>query len=297
MYDQTNNHQDYSRKPLFRGLIAGVLILLLLIPASFVNNLVKEREERQKEVVSEVSNKWARAQVFTSPYLVIPYYGKDSSHTIHQLILLPAQLNVSGKILPATRTRSIYHVLLYNSDLLASGSFNIRLPVNIAAGDVHWNEAKICMGINDFRGLQEEVNLNFNNRAYLLQPGLPYGGIDAQGLSSVVDVNEILASGKLSFSLALKLKGSEKLSFVPLAANSVFNIRSTWPNPSFNGNTLPATHQVTGNGFDAQWKFIGANLPFTTSSSDMSLNKSEVSFGINMLQPADQYAKTSRCTK
>ena len=46
-------------KTIIKGLIIVVLVLLLLIPAYFVKDLIKEREDRQKEAFDEVSSKWA----------------------------------------------------------------------------------------------------------------------------------------------------------------------------------------------------------------------------------------------
>lgn len=40
-----------------RLLTIGVLILLLLIPVSIVQDLIKERHERQEEAIKEVSDK------------------------------------------------------------------------------------------------------------------------------------------------------------------------------------------------------------------------------------------------
>src|SRR5436853_7221075 len=60
-------------KLLIKGLLIGALVLLLLIPAYFVQNLIQEREERQKEAYAEVSGKWAGPQNLTGPVLVIPY--------------------------------------------------------------------------------------------------------------------------------------------------------------------------------------------------------------------------------
>ncbi len=46
-------------KLLIKGLLISGLVLLLLIPAFLVQNVISERESRQKEAVAEVSGKWA----------------------------------------------------------------------------------------------------------------------------------------------------------------------------------------------------------------------------------------------
>lgn len=60
-------------KILIKKLIPGGFILLMLIPTLFINNLIKEKETRQKEVVKKVSSKWATVQTVSGPFLVVPY--------------------------------------------------------------------------------------------------------------------------------------------------------------------------------------------------------------------------------
>jgi inner membrane protein len=48
-------------KLLVKGIIIGLLVLLLLIPTYFVQNLISEREARQKEAFNEVSSKNGQA--------------------------------------------------------------------------------------------------------------------------------------------------------------------------------------------------------------------------------------------
>lgn len=117
-----------SNKVIIKAAITGGLILLMLIPTVFITNLVKEREQRQHEVVEEVSNKWAKAQTITGPYIVIPhvetYLTKENKKEVIRtnVVLLPEDLAVSGTLAPEERKRSIYTVLLYKTNLLAKGN-------------------------------------------------------------------------------------------------------------------------------------------------------------------------------
>ena len=52
----------------------GILILILLIPASMIQSLIREREARQDEAIMEINNKWGHEQTITGPILTIPYY-------------------------------------------------------------------------------------------------------------------------------------------------------------------------------------------------------------------------------
>ncbi|RYD82435.1 MAG: hypothetical protein EOP53_03730 [Sphingobacteriales bacterium] len=83
-----------NNRTMIKGFITGGLILLMMIPTLFITSLIDEREARQKEIVKEVSSKWATAQTLSSPFLVVPYsytyQGSDGKNAIAKtnLILL-----------------------------------------------------------------------------------------------------------------------------------------------------------------------------------------------------------------
>lgn len=306
-YEQTktihNEHTGNGNKTLIKGLITGALILIMLIPTVFISNMITERQVRQQEVVKDVSSKWASAQTVTGPYLMIPYVyaqkdavGKVFTDTKY-LILLPDNLSVTGTIIPEQRLRSIYKVLLYKSQLNSKGNFLLQLPKDINPSSLLLNEIKVCAGITDFKGIEQKVDITLNGVTYTLSPGLPTDMIDSNGLSASVNLTLEEISKPISFDMPLQLKGSEQLHFVPLSGNSQFAIKSTWPDPSFDGNTIPTEREVNENGFTAKWSFNKANLPFGTLLKEGKINKAGQDFGISMIQPADQYAKTTRSVK
>ncbi len=292
-----------ANKTMVKGLITGALILIMMIPAVFVSNLVTERQQRQQEVVREVSSKWASEQTLTGPYIYIPYTiteeDKDKKPVLVQkhLLLLPDNLSVTGTISPEIRPRSIYKVLLYRSRLQASGNFKFRIPREIDPASLHLQDAKICFGITDFKGIEEKMTIDFNGTSNELSPGLPAADIDENGLAAPVSISAADLDKPLNFDMQIKIKGSEQLHFVPLAGNSQFALQSGWGNPSFDGNNLPAERKVDDSGFAAKWMFNKANLPFGTVLQGSAFDKKNFAFGVSMLQPADQYAKTMRSVK
>lgn len=299
----TNENPPHSNKVLIKAFITGILILVMLIPTVFITQMVKERELLQKQVVEEVSNRWSKAQTITSPYIVVPYnetfVTKDNKMIVSQknVILLPEELQVTGKLFPEERKRSIYTVLLYKSSLQSNGNFKVRIPANIKAENFVFNQARLCIGVSDFKGIEEKVRVTFNGNVYDLTPGLPTNEIDETGLSSGIPFTAADFEKTLPFTMGSKIKGSEQLSFVPLSGNSSFSMSSAWPNPSFDGASLPSERQVSAAGFSAKWAFNKANLPFNTFLKDFKMNKESYAFGVSMLQPADQYAKTMRSVK
>jgi inner membrane protein len=206
-------------------------------------------------------------------------------------------MNVDGALTPENRKRSIYNVLTYRSNVNVNGNFHTQLPKDIDAGSIQWNDAKLCVGISDFKGIEEKITVIFNGTGYDLTPGLPTKEIDSSGLSVSIPLDASSLVAKKNFSFNVKLKGSQQLQFLPLSANSKFALRSSWANPSFDGNVIPNKREVNDKGFVAQWQFNQANLPFSTVVKEGSLKASPLAFGVSMVQPADQYAKTMRSVK
>ena len=106
-------------KLLVKGLLIGGLVLLLLIPAWFVQNVVGERETRQKEAFNEVSSKRAGRPNISGTVLVLPYTetatcDKGQTFVLKKLAyLLPDKLTIESEVKPVERHRGIFQVMLY----------------------------------------------------------------------------------------------------------------------------------------------------------------------------------------
>ncbi|HEY4967357.1 MAG TPA: cell envelope integrity protein CreD [Puia sp.] len=295
--------QNPSNKILFKGIITAVLIGVMMIPTLFINNLVEERQARQESVVKEVNSRWAEAQTLTGPYIYLPYttigqdaYNKPVEIKQH-LLIIPDEKQVSGNVETETRLRSIYKVLLYRAVISDKGDFILQVPKDIALERIQWPDARICFGISDFKGIEEKMIIWFNGSDNELSPGLPGNEINEKGLSAPIAITAADLGKPLSYHMNIKLKGSSMLHFVPLSGNSKFSLQSTWPNPSFDGNNLPGARMISDKGFSASWAFNKANLPFGTVLRDFKFEESSLAFGVTMVQPADQYAKTNRSVK
>ena len=303
--ESPNPTSNHSNRILVKGFITGGLILLMLIPTLFIQNLISERQQRQKEVVKEVSSKWASAQNLSGPFLTVPYtrfvQGENGKIIPEKtnVILLPQNLKVQSEMTPEKRTRSIYNVLLYKSNTDFAGTFNIKIPKDIDTGNLDYANAKLCVALSDFMGIEEEVNVNFNGENLLLNPGLPVNDFGDAGLSVPIKFNQEDLQKNIPFQFNIKLKGSEQLHFMPLSATARFKIKSTWPSPSFDGNLLPASRSVSDKGFEAEWNFNQANLPFGTviEANKIKDKGTQLAFGVSLVQPASQYDKTSRSVK
>ncbi|MBA2561394.1 MAG: cell envelope integrity protein CreD [Chitinophagaceae bacterium] len=292
---------------IIKAIFIGILILALLIPTAFIIYLVNERQERKGEVVHEISNKWSAAQTISGPYISVPYFINDNNNpktpaVKKYLYLLPEQLNINSTIATETRYRSIYKVPVYTADILLQGKFeNNKLnKLNIPLQEIRWHEASLCIGLSDFKGISEEIHIKRNDSIYPFEIGLPENDLLLTGVSAAfpLSVNNIMDES--SFSIRLKLKGSQKIHFTPLGSTTQVRMQSSWKDPAFDGKFLPDSHRINTNGFSANWNILHFNRSFPqqfTSGSINNLQLSESSFGINFLQPVDAYTQTMRSVK
>ncbi len=287
---------------LIKGLLIGFLILLMLIPSAMISNLVSERASRQAQVISEVSSKWATAQTITGPVLIVPYLysykgPNDKVVTVKKWAhFLPDDLKINGKVLPEVRRRTLYDVTLYRSDLSLTGRFN-TLPLGklqLTPENMVWSEARLLIGIDDARGLQDEIALTWGDTQTRFEAGVPENNALKDGLSAAVPLN---AQSNIAFTVKLNLRGSENLSFVPVGRSTEASISSTWPHPDFNGHFMNDGATINDKGFNAHWKILQASRPFPQAWKDGTPDLRASSFGVHLIQPADGYAKTERSVK
>ncbi|HEX6191045.1 MAG TPA: cell envelope integrity protein CreD [Chitinophagaceae bacterium] len=318
--DTTANNILQKSKLLIKGLIIGGLVLLLLIPAIFVQNLIREREHRQKEAVAEVSGKWAGKQIITGPVLVLPYW-KATTDVNKQVItvkdyayFLPSRLNITSTVTPQEKHRGIYKVMLYTSSSKMEGTFEkVSLSLlNIAESSIIWNEAFVKFHVADVKGLNNEIKLNWNDTSLTLLPQSFGEDRSAGGLGSLLNVTSIADLQSVNFSTVIDLNGSERLLFTPVGKTTTVKLSSTWPHPSFTGNILPQQSDTNAKGFTANWtslshtraypqQWLGNAHSFRTFFPDEEMHSdvtvTAASFGMDLFVPVNGYQKTMRSVK
>jgi inner membrane protein len=309
----------------------GFLVLILLIPSAWIQDLMQERQLRADGVMQEVSSKWSGSQTLSGPILVIPYKvqekidrGKDGIEIreyTHKYFFLPEKLDITGQVAPEVLHRGLFDVAVYNSSLEIKSNFTQPdlAALNIAATDVLWKDAYMIFSITDLRGINENLIFNVGDSAKGTEPSSNLG-VSVRKISryqsetypdAVTDDNtEFSSSGvvaKLGWEtsddftgntlIKLSLKGSQRLNFVPSGKTTSVNLSGAWNDPSFDGEFLPETREITESGFTANWKVLHYNRPFSQqwNTSDEKLSGSD--FGVKLLVPVDQYQKSIRTSK
>ena len=279
------------------------LVLVLQIPSAMISSVMHERESRRDSVVQEINGKWGWSQTITGPFFTVPfkeYYtdkNKEQKSRIRYFHFLPDQLNITGKITPHIRYRSLYEAVLYTTQLKVSGRFTVpgMEQLTISPENILWDKALLSIGISDMRGIQEQISVKWSGTTYAVTPGLQTTDIASAGVKTRIPLSP--EAGTATFSLQLHLNGSEAIRFIPVAEETVVELASDWPSPSFNGAFLPARRSVNEKGFSASWKVLHLNRNFPQVWQGNQYKVNEAAFGLKLLITADIYQKSIRISK
>ena len=283
-----------------------IIALLLLIPTSMIRGLIYEREQTKNQAITEVGSKWGGQQTISGPFISIPYnkyvkeYStKDSKEKVvvmrEFIHILPNELSIEGMMDPEQRNRGIYDIVVYNSKLNVKGKFaQVNFAeLDIPIGDIQFDKARLVVGIDDLRGIEQQVDLNWNERKYAFNPGVASNDIVSSGINTLVNFNSSDSSTYV-FSLNLDLKGSQLLYFTPVGKVTDIKVSSAWANPSFNGAFLPDQREVSDKGFTANWNVLHLNRNYPQIWTGNKNSIAESAFGIDLLLPVDNYQKSHR---
>lgn len=306
----------------------GFMMLILLIPASWIEGLIRERQSRSDEVIREVSEKWSGRQMLSGPVLRIPFTQKEKTKTWHEgkqveeIIetehygyFLPEDYKVKSDISTEVRKRGIFEVVVYKSGIDMNAQFAVPdfSGWSIPDEQVHWKEAVLLNGITDLRGIGENPVVKVGEATLPSEPlsdiGItvnqysranadPVEGTSGYSMSGIITPLGWAAKPESigGVNMQLNLKGSESLYFVPTGKSTEVSSTSSWASPSFEGKLLPE-HTVTDSGFTAVWKVLSFNRPFSQKWMDHDQSLSGSEFGVRLLIPADQYQKSTRTAK
>lgn len=288
-----------------RVLSIGFMILILLIPASMIQSLIRERQYRSDDAIREVGSVWGEKQTIAGPVLTIPYnkhYVNDKNEVYVQkeyAHFLPEKLEITGSVEPEKRHRGIYDIVVYTSKLNFNGSFN-NIDFDewkIKQEDVLWDEATVAIGIPDMRGIKDPIELAWNTKSFSFNPGLETKDVIANGVSVRINVlgNNFRAVNNFSFNL--NIRGSEELYFIPLGKTTDVKLKADWPSPKFQGAYLPEEHDVTDSGFSAHWHLLHLNRNYPQKWLGEQYNVSNSAFGLSLIIPVDHYQKSERSAK
>jgi inner membrane protein len=321
----TSSIRRFFGSPGFKFFLICGLILALLIPMLFVWFLVSEREQRANEVRQEVAREWGSKQFINGPFLIVPYTvkvvvtGKDGerSEKVQEryAAFMPATLDVSGKATTKVLHRAIYDVPVYSGSFELQGSFDAPdfAEVDPEAQTVRWKDAILAVAISDVSALKAASAVRIGTAELPFEPSLgALGGrtngiharlADAAGLFALPSATPGAPQDALpgfKFAFALTLNGTSGVSFAPVARETVVNLSTDWPDPSFTGAFLPNDREITQDSFSARWQVphLARSVPQAWQlAKQRDLRMGAYKFGVDFIVPVDFYQLVSRAAK
>ncbi len=308
----------------------GFLILILLIPAAWIENMIEERQHRAESVIAEVSDKWSGNQTLSGPILVVPYKHRETikidkdqveiKESTRKAFFLPETLDITGTVNPEILHRGIFDAVVYESSMNMKATFSKPdfKRLEIADDMLLWSEAHLIIAISDLRGISknppvikagsqnlssepaQNIGVSTNKFEREVQSrGYEDGSYSIKSATGIVaplnwsSENDFASLTEIKFNL----KGSSQLNFVPSGKTTSVKLSGPWPDPSFDGEFLPTTRVVTDKDFTATWNILHFNRPFAQQWKDSHQELVGSEFGLKLLVPVDQYQKSIRTAK
>lgn len=296
--------------PSARLLLIGLLFLILQIPLSMIEGLVRERQQLRDAAVEDVMGAWGGRQQLVGPILRVPYQrnvvvdGKPDRQFLYAYFL-PETLNIVGELRSQTRHRGIFEVPVYAADVKLEGRF--RRPdftTFDGVAEIGWAGAELVLGLSDARAIHAESGLVWAGHPLQFKPSMGSLHDDAGSAGIHAPLGRQLETpfegDTQTFAIALKFNGAEDLRFAPVAEQTTVRLHADWPHPSFQGDWLPTTSDVRDDGFAAQWSvsYLGRDYPQRWTTANLyNATMAHALFGVDLTTPVDAYRMAERVTK
>ncbi|EOY2073534.1 cell envelope integrity protein CreD [Vibrio alginolyticus] len=278
------------------------LFVLLQIPLSMVTGLISERSYRQDEVRNDIARSSSGEQRIIGPFIMVNYtetsYRDDKVQIKERRkFLLPSTFDMSANLDSFEKYRGIYRARLYKAQVALKGTFDADDLAALQGLDIE--NMSLVVGIEDSRGLIRLDDMTMASADIEVEPGT---GLDQlpQGFHSALRLADLNAEQPLAFDLNFLLQGMGQLQVTPIGSQTTVELSSTWAHPSFVGDYLPVSSEVSEDGFNAQW----ASNNFSTNiaqlfqsclSSNHACHELEQrQMGVDLIDPVDHYLKSHR---
>lgn len=279
-------------------IMVGILTLVLIIPLALVQELIVERSQRQKEVITETTAKWGNSVYFYGPILKVPYKDPMSGAN-NYAYFFPETLNNKTEVtMVKPLERSIYKSNVFTTKMQFDGNYTNPnfASKGIPAENVYWNRAKILIRTTNLKSLKDEVKMKIGNQNLAFESVASNSNDSIESLeTNYFDYQSLQNEAKFNFTISFN--GSKQVKMVPIGKTTDAKITSNWNSPNFNGNFSPISREITDNGFEANWKILHFNRPFAQSYFEVLPELGKYAFAVDFITPVDEYQQSERASK
>ncbi|QMV71490.1 cell envelope integrity protein CreD [Comamonas piscis] len=309
-----------------KALSLAITIALLMVALMMISDVVRDRIYNRDRAMQSVVNSTAGAQTLFGPVLAQrcsrEVSGKDSEGRVEtrlvsfQRYALPDEITHQARTDMQPRARGLYQV---NTFLLADKLVARFAPGNQLQGKPegasvrHCDAPRLILPLSDPRGIRSAALL-VDGKPLPLEPGTGHA-VYSRGLQSKPLPTAMAdSSAAMEVVVQLQLMGTERLAFVPLGGTNQVSMQADWPHPSFGGNFLPLSREVSDQGFGASWSIPAlassarqafvqerplCSLGIADTSDPYASNESQCleQFGTSFIDPVNPYSLSDRATK
>lgn len=313
----TANKGSFLQSNTAKMIMVGVLTLVLLIPLQYVKELIYERSERKKEVVSEVTKLWGEDVFFYGPMLKIPYKSYTETAVVdsktkqtviqrraslYYAYFFPEKLNNTSNIKKNTYLkRGIYNNVVFTADMKFDGNFSKPnfAKLGIKEEDLLWDKAALVVKTTNLKSIKSDLNIKLNNQTFTFESKDEEDNFYGTLETGVFDYKTLTANGNLNFNFTMKYNGSNSVKFIPIGKTTQISLNSDWESPSFEGMFAAndTTKAISKKGFHADWKILHINRSFSQQYDSKIPNLNEYSFGVKLIETVDEYQQNERASK
>lgn len=301
-----------------RMLMVGFLVIILLIPLSFISSLINERAFRQQDVVNEINQKWGKNVLVYGPILKLPYktytetktynektktYFKETQTHIKYAYIFPEQLKAQVDVNSKTLKRGNFESAVFTTQMDFAGYY---IPINLTAKgvkheDIVWDKATVIIKTSNLKGIKSEIQIKLQDKAYNFETNFNKNSTNNLDIleSNFIQNTETFKSKNTNFNFSITFNGSRKVELIPIGKTTTMHMTSNWADPSFMGNYLPndETKHISKDGFKADWKVLHINRAFSQQHLKSIPNLNQFAFGTTFMVMVDEYQKSERSAK
>ena len=306
MFNKEKMKAGFSQSGIKIGIIF-FLILLFLIPISYIKSIINDRQNYQKEAVASITEPLGGKPEIQGMVIAIPFKTYTQSidkndvkrieTNIKYIYFAPDLYSLDITVNPYYLNRGIFKVPVFNGDIALTSEFD-SFDVShfkIAEKDIMRDEAIIMLGLSSTKNLTATPMLNIDGDYLHISP-IKYDSITPFKSTVYYDIPEKYLKKGLLLNGKLNIQGGEDIKIQPLGSDTIIKMNSAWPSPGFSGGWLPVTRKITESGFTAQWDIAGLSTVFPKSwISDTDYNGESIT--VSFITPVDTYQKTTRSIK
>ena len=311
-----------------RFIAVGFLVLVMFIPLNLVSGIINDRASYSRQTIADISREWGGHQRLSGPLMVIPvtedvtydrrkeavdavtglslrdekgnviyeYYQETLTERRQPVFVYPGMLDISLSTKTQTRHRGIFDVPVYTADAEISFDFHLEEAEDTLRGDevLHWDQARLDVFLSSNRALRGEARLTENGNDLALEP---IANSDDNQTGITTALGDPRDAG--TFLLKLTMNGAQHLAAAATGRTTRLRISSDWPDPSFFGDFLPDSSDISEAGFSAEWTVphLARSLPQIARENSDHMARSSASMGVRFITPNDFYQKAYRSAR